>query len=699
MWRAALHASRAVATLAAFTIVTLAALALFAGAADARSKATAATDLPGALWGLEVDRRDVRRLGNRTLRRLRANGTNALIVERGSLRRSQLARLRRRAARQGLAVYVPFLEARPSSRRTADAATGRCRKLEVARPGSRCAVQARSRSSALRIARSGVADVVVVNVSGPGALRRLRGSHERIVAVARLGSRFRAGSWRRGLRAARGYDTVDLAVSWSRPRSLNRYLRLQDRFSRSRDEHAPTAPGRLEVAETLESSLSVTWRRSRDSKTVAGYGLYRGGEHLRDVAGTTATFKDLSCGRKYVFEVDAYDAHGNRSPKTAIRRSTATCAAGLVAAYSFDESGGGTVRDSAGGDDPGTLSGAARTSGRFGRALRFDGENDLVSIPDASRLDLTDKMTLEAWVKPSALGSSWRTVILKEQPDDLVYGLYANATGAAPSGHVYVGDDMRTKGMETLPVGAWTHLAATYDGSMLRLFVNGVESSNLAVDGRMASSSAPLRLGGNQVWDEWFDGVIDEVRIYSRALSPAEIQADMTTAVGEGTPADAEPPSSPSGLAVSAVTDSSLTLSWSSSSDNVAVSGYGLYRNGVSAGTTTLTSRTFTGLACGTAYTFAVDAYDAAGNRSAQASAAGTTLACPPPDTEAPTVPGAVAVTAVTDSSLTLSWSSSSDNVAVAGYGLYRDGASAGTTTLTSRTFGGLACGTTYTLA
>jgi hypothetical protein len=72
-------------------------------------------------------------------------------------------------------------------------------------------------------------------------------------------------------------------------------------------------------------------------------------------------------------------------------------------------------------------------------------------------------------------------------------------------------------------------------------------------------------------------------------------------------------------------------VSWSASSDNVGVAGYGLYRNGSSTGSTANRSATFSGLACGTSYTLAVDAYDAAGNRSAKASLSAATNACPPP--------------------------------------------------------------------
>ena len=74
-------------------------------------------------------------------------------------------------------------------------------------------------------------------------------------------------------------------------------------------------------------------------------------------------------------------------------------------------------------------------------------------------------------------------------------------------------------------------MAGTYDGSTLRLFVNGGQVASTAMSGAIAPSTGPLRIGGNSLWGEYFQGRIDEVRIYNRALTTAEIQADMNTPV------------------------------------------------------------------------------------------------------------------------------------------------------------------------
>jgi hypothetical protein len=162
--------------------------------------------------------------------------------------------------------------------------------------------------------------------------------------------------------------------------------------------------------------------------------------------------------------------------------------------------------------------------------LSFDGVNDWVTVADSASLDLVSGMTVEAWVRPSRLGG-WRTVVFKERSGGVVYGLDADAAGGRPLGQVDIGGERNAVGSASLPLNVWSHLAVTFDGSVVRLFVNGVQAGSLPFVGSMAASTGPLRLGGNGVWGEWFAGLIDEVRVYNRALSANEIQQDMQAPV------------------------------------------------------------------------------------------------------------------------------------------------------------------------
>jgi chitodextrinase len=371
---------------------------------------------------------------------------------------------------------------------------------------------------------------------------------------------------------------------------------------------------------------------------------------------------------------------------------------GLVAAYPFEEGAGPGTADVSGNGHTGSIDGAAwTTSGRFGDALRFDGAGDWVTVPDAGGLDLTNEMTLEAWVRPDALGTVWRTVALKEQPGSLVYALYANAQTNGPNGHAFVGGDMDVGSTSRLPVKRWTHVATTYDGSRLQLYVNGATVGSRPLTGSLTTSTGALRIGGNAVWDEWFSGTIDDVRVYNRAIGPKDVKKDMRSSLPDAS--DTQPPSVPGSLSKSGSTQTSVSLTWTASNDDTGVTGYSVYRDGASAGTPAGTSSTVSGLSCGTSYLFAVEARDAAGNHSAQATLSASTSACPVPDTQPPSVPGSLSKSGSTQTSVSLTWTASNDDTGVTGYSVYRDGASAGTPAGTSSTVSGLSCGTSYLFA
>ena len=238
-------------------------------------------------------------------------------------------------------------------------------------------------------------------------------------------------------------------------------------------------------------------------------------------------------------------------------------ASGLVASYSFEEGTGTATSDASGNNNPGTLANAAwTTSGKYGKALTFNGTSSIVNIADAASLRLTTAMTLEAWVYPTAAGNAWRTVVMKEVTGELAYALYANEDVNVPSAWLRIGTTSRRgAGTSMLPLNTWSHLAATYGSGSLRVYVNGVQVSTQAMTGSIASSTRPLRIGGNTVWGEYFAGRIDEVKIYNRVLSVAEITTDMS---GAATPARVAI-SAPAANAV--ITGRTVNVSYATSGD------------------------------------------------------------------------------------------------------------------------------------
>jgi hypothetical protein len=246
----------------------------------------------------------------------------------------------------------------------------------------------------------------------------------------------------------------------------------------------------------------------------------------------TATWATRISGNgTYTLTAVARDANGNQTMSAPVTVTVANVTpAGLVAAFGFEEGAGTSVADSSGRGNDGTVSGAAWVPGRFGSALSFDGVNDMVTVLDSASLDLSAGMTIEAWVNPRAL-NDYVTVVMKERPGHLAYALYGSTDTGRASGEIATVGNFDTRSLTPLPLNTWTHLAVTYNGTALTLYVNGGAVSTRAVTGTILQSGNPLRIGGNLIWGEYFNGLIDEVRIYNRALTGFEIQGDTKVSV------------------------------------------------------------------------------------------------------------------------------------------------------------------------
>ena len=296
---------------------------------------------------------------------------------------------------------------------------------------------------------------------------------------------------------------------------------------------------------TVTGSITVSANAS-DDVGVAGVQFFLNGTALgaEDTSGPysiTWNTTTVSNG-SYTLTAIARDASGNRTTSAGIGVTVSnTAPTGLVAAYSFDEGVGTTLTDSSGYSNNGTITNATwSTAGHSNQALVFNGSSSRVTVADSTSLHLTTGMTLEAWLYPTAAATDWTAAVLKERSGGLAYALYAT-DGAAkpPAGYIDKGGtDYNAAGTSVLSLNTWTHLATTYDGAALKLYVNGAMVKSRALTGTIIASTGPLDIGSDAVWGEYFAGLIDDVRVYNRALSQAEIQTDMNTPVG-GTPSAA----------------------------------------------------------------------------------------------------------------------------------------------------------------
>ena len=311
------------------------------------------------------------------------------------------------------------------------------------------------------------------------------------------------------------------------------------------DTEPPTAPGPLAATAVSGTQIDVSWGPATDNTGVAGYRLERCqgvgcsifSKFGFTITGTSYSDTGLSLDTSYSYIVRAQDAAGNLGPYSNVATGrTLTTNPSLVAAYSFDEGAGTTVADLSGHANTGTVVNAAwTTSGKFGKALVFNGSNTMVTIPDSPSLRLTSGMTLEAWVNPPVNNTGWKDIVYKGNDNYYLEG--ATPSGVPMIGITVGGSPSEAFGTAPLPTNTWTFLAATYDGATLRFFVNGTQIASQPRTGDIITSSNALQIGGDSIWGQFFQGMIDEVRVYNTALTPGQIQADMATAVGGSSPA------------------------------------------------------------------------------------------------------------------------------------------------------------------
>jgi fibronectin type 3 domain-containing protein len=370
----------------------------------------------------------------------------------------------------------------------------------------------------------------------------------------------------------------------------------------------------------------------------------------------------------------------------------------LVAAYSFDEGSGGAVTDASGNGHLGTISGATWVpAGRYGGALSFNGTNASVALGGVGTFYRTG-FTLEAWVQKQT----------GTKNDVAVMGTWTATESGGPM--IWV-DHIAThyqltmnQGMSNYldsgqnpAAGVWQHLAATFNGTTARFYIDGVEVANRTVSVSIGLSNT-WRIGAyGSTPAGFFDGLIDEVRIYNRALNSTEIQSDMNTPVSALLGPDTTPPSAPSTVTATAGTGQ-VSLSWGAATDNVGVTGYDVYRSPSSGFTPSTANRIAqpTGttyvdatVAPGTYY-YKVTAEDAAANVGPASNEASATVL----DTTPPSAPSGLAA-APAGTTVTLTWNAATDDVGVLRYNVHR-GATAGFTPTTANRIA-QPLGTSYT--
>jgi hypothetical protein len=203
----------------------------------------------------------------------------------------------------------------------------------------------------------------------------------------------------------------------------------------------------------------------------------------------------------------------------------------LVAYWTFDEGAGNNVYDASGNDNNGTINGATWADGKYGKALQFNGQSNYVEVPSSDSLEIDGNVTIAAWINWIDAGDTWLCVLANGQQNGPWenYGLFVNRSSrfmyftlSLDGGHV----TQQTPNNTIVP-NEWVHVGATWDGSAARIYINGQMELEATQTGTLVPPGLPLRIGYRTGSTHYFNGTIDEVRIYNQALQQVEILAAM----------------------------------------------------------------------------------------------------------------------------------------------------------------------------
>ena len=200
----------------------------------------------------------------------------------------------------------------------------------------------------------------------------------------------------------------------------------------------------------------------------------------------------------------------------------------LLAHWKLDETSGTTASDSLGSHDGTLTNGPSWDTGTIDGALSFDGNNDVVIVADDPALDIQYAITMSAWIRPNATGTQY---IMRKAEFNATNGYELSLS---TSGKVFFrlnqqssANTYRIDSTSDYPTDgtSWMHIAASYDGVIQRLYINGVEEASQAASITIGSNNTDLSLGGQVDGTQVIDGMIDDARLYPGALPAAEIAA------------------------------------------------------------------------------------------------------------------------------------------------------------------------------
>ena len=402
------------------------------------------------------------------------------------------------------------------------------------------------------------------------------------------------------------------------------------------DTVKPTLPTNLAAAVQANATVVLTWTASTDDRAVTGYDVFRNGVVVATVPGAGATLTAQPTNTNLNYQVQAFDAAGNRSTKTAsvvvnIDVTNPKAPTNLAASVQA----GGTV------------------------VLTWTASTDNVGVANYAIW----RNGVEIQQVPGT------TATLTAQPTNTTLSYQVQAIDAA--GNRSLKTASVTVGIDTTNPKPASNLTATVkpDKSVVLTWTAGTDNIGVTAYAIWRNGVEIQQLPGTTVT---LTGQPTNQNLYFQVQSIDAAGNRSSKTASAVAYIDATNPKVPTNLVGTVKPDNSIVLTWTASTDNVGVAKYAVWRNGVEIQQVAGTTVTLTGQPVDQNLYFQVQAIDAAGNRSLKT--ASILLVILSPDITKPTVPTNLSVVVKPDKSVVLTWTASTDNRGVTGYAIWRSG-------------------------
>ena len=360
--------------------------------------------------------------------------------------------------------------------------------------------------------------------------------------------------------------------------------------SGSGDEQAPSTPNGLQATSVGSNSVALSWNAANDNVAVTGYNIYRNGTQIASSSNLSHTDTSVLPNTTYGYQVSAFDAAGNESNRSATLNVTTE---GHSTTLMLDVQVGQSSDDA---------------EQRVSNGSMYLDSSDLELVNDTGYNGLqTVGMRFQNVTVPQ--GSNIIAAYIEFETDETssgstslsIYGQDSSSASTFTSTTNNISSRPKTSAAVSWNPSSWNVVSQKNQTPDLRLIVQEVVNRN---DWSSGNNMAFIVTGSGTRSAESYDG---------EAANAPLLHIEYGLDSGSN---DEEPPSTPSGLRTTSVGSNSVALSWNAANDNVAVTGYNIYRNGTQIASSSNLSHTDTSVLPNTTYGYQVSAFDAAGNES-----------------------------------------------------------------------------------